>query len=259
MTERLTSLTAVKDWLGIDTGDSDAMLTRVIDAASQFVLNYTSHDGYAGRDYVQRFKGNGKSRLLTRNWPVLSVSTVSVGGTSLAASSWNNGLPTVGYSIADSLDVIELQGTSFYYGAPCQVSYRAGYETSQDFVLVSGQAVTPSAGGSWSTPVSVVKNGVAMTRVSQNPAAGQYTVDEWGSYGFAAADAGATVTIIYGYAPWDLSIAVTKLIGEWFAKKDRIGLMSKSLGGQETVSFFQGDMSADVATQLQQFVNVVPY
>jgi hypothetical protein len=166
----------------------------------------------------------------------------------------------VGYYITDSKDSIELWGWSFYWSCPCSISFRAGYEATQSFTLVSGQSVTPSGSGVWSADVSVTQGAsTLMTKVASAPAVGQYSVDTWGAYSFNAADAGSTVTIKYGYTPSDLSMAVTKLIGEWYSKKDRIGLLSKSLGGQETVSFLVENMSQDVFTQLQQYVNVVPY
>lgn len=52
--------------------------------------------------------------------------------------------------------------------------------------------------------------------------------------------------------------AATELVGEAFKRKDRIGQVSKTLGGQETVSFSQKDMGATTATALQQYRRIVP-
>lgn len=266
MAERLTSLNAVKNWIGIDPSntDSDAQLTQIIDAASQFILNYVNQDSFAARDFTQNFRGNGKNKMILRNWPVISVSSVGIGGSLVSASTLGTGgLPGSGYTISDfhsAAQWIELYGYSFSYGAPSQVVYRAGFETTQAMTIpnASPYQLSTTAGGQWTTGVSVTKNGTLMTQVAANPAAGQYSIDSWGVYTFAAADANQPVVIKFGYAPPDVVFATTQLIGEWFAKKDRIGLLSKSLGGQETVSFYQGDMSSTVQSMLQPYVQVVP-
>ena len=76
---------------------------------------------------------------------------------------------------------------------------------------------------------------------SAAPGAGQYVVSG-GVYAFRAADAGRAVTIGYGYVPQDVAQAATELAAERFRAAERIGLKSKSLGGQETIAY---DTSAD--------------
>jgi len=53
MTERLTTLAAVKDWLDISNNDSDTALVRLIDAASQFVLGWLNRDSFNAKEYSQ--------------------------------------------------------------------------------------------------------------------------------------------------------------------------------------------------------------
>jgi hypothetical protein len=57
---------------------------------------------------------------------------------------------------------------------------------------------------------------------------------------------GKVAVITYDYVPFDVSFAVTELIGEWYKRKDRIGILSKTLGGQETVTFSQKDMGESI-------------
>ena len=57
------------------------------------------------------------------------------------------------------------------------------------------------------------------------------------------ADAGQSVSISYGYVPQDIAQAALELAAERFRAAERIGLTSKSMGGQETIAY---DMSADV-------------
>lgn len=270
MTERLTTLAIVKDWLGIDTSDSDATLIRIIDAASQFALNYMNRDGgLAAKDYVQNFRGNGKDTMLLRNWPVLSITSVGINGTSIGAGARSAaGMPDSGFYLSDDRSgpqSVDLFGYSFYYRTPCQVVYRAGYETSQTTVLAkSGDPevvqFTPTAEGQWTKDEGVTIDGVALMKVDSDPQAGEYSVDDWGTYTFNLADDGKTAVFTYAYAPWDIAQGVVEIIGEWFKRKDRIGVLSKSLSGGvgETVTFLQSDMNDAVRASLQPYRNVIP-
>lgn len=270
MRERLTTLAAVKDWLDINTDDSDTQLTRLIDAASQFILNYLNRDSFKRQTYTQNFSGMGKRSAILYNWPVLSVISVGVAGTSIAASSIGNvGLPGSGYVLTQprqSPQSIELFGYAFYQGAPSQVVYDAGYEATQETVLelpvtdpVSTEiTVTPNNTGQWIDNISVTIDGVEAVEVTADPSAGEYSVDEWGTYTFSGDDDTKTAIFTYSYVPWDVSFAVTELIGEWYKRKDRIGVLSKTLGGQETITFSQKDMGDSVRTSLQPYMNVVP-
>lgn len=271
MTERLTTLAIVKDWLGIDTTDSDATLIRIIDAASQFALNYLNRDSLAAQDYTQNFRGNGKDTMLLRNWPVLSITSVGINGTAIAAGTRGTaGMPSTGFFLSDERSApqsVDLFGYNFWYRAPCQIVYRAGYETSETTVLAkSGEApdevvqFTPTQAGQWIKDIGVTIDGVAATKVDSDPQAGEYSVDEWGTYTFNLDDDTKTAVITYAYAPWDIAQGVVEIIGEWFKRKDRIGVLSKSLSGGvgESVTFLQSDMNDAVRASLQPYRNVIP-
>lgn len=269
MTERLTTLQAVKDWLSITTDASDAQLVRVIDAASQFALNYTNRDSFQAQSFTQNFKGNGKQSMLLRNWPVISVSSVGIRGTLVPASTLGQGgMPSDGYRLNDARQApqsVELYGSyAFWYQVPCQVIYRAGFETTQTITIATPvnpateTTFAPNADGQWTVDQGVIIAGVAATLVTGVPTAGQYAVDEWGTYTFAGADAGKTAIIAYSYAPWDVAFGVTEIIGEWYRRKERIGQLSKTLGGQETITFSQQDLNDSVKGMLQPYRNVIP-
>lgn len=264
MTERLTTLSAVKDYLGITGDESDGFLTRLIDAASQFALNWISRDSFTVQTYTQNFRGNGKTSALLLNWPVQSITSVGVGGSFVPASvPGNAGLPGSGYVVSDfrgSTQSLDLYGYSFWGGAPTQVIYTAGFRTTQTTAIPNADPwqITPTADGQWILDVKVTIDGNDAVQVAEAPVAGQYSVDDWGTYTFAAADAGKIAAITYDYAPFDVSFAITELVGEWYKRKDRIGILSKTLGGQETVTFSQKDMSDSIRTSLQPYANVVP-
>lgn len=261
-TERLTSLTAVKQWLNISSTESDSFLTRLIDAASQFVLEYINWESFQLVEYTYRFRGSGSHKILLQNWPVVEVSQVSSGGQVIPASVFTNGMPTPGYYVSENRQgpqSLELTGYGFPRGLPAEIIYEAGFRTSVPFIPTTGNlTITPGNGGTWSKGVSVTINGAEATLVLADPATDQYTLSEWGQYGFSAEDIDAPVVITYDYTPFSVSHACTELVGEWVRRKDRIGIVSKSLGGQETVSFSQSDMSSAVKSMLQPFKNVVP-
>ena len=98
-------------------------------------------------------------------------------------------------------------------------------------------------------------SGGALTRVRSAPASGQYSVSH-GAYVFSAGDAGAAVTIVYGYVPQDVAQAALELAAERFRAADRIGLRSKSLGGQETIAYDTSAISAPVLALLQPYRRV---
>lgn len=263
MTERLTTLAAVKELLNINSNDSDDRLIQIIDAVSQFILAYTSIPSFRRTQYTQNFKGTGKASALLRAWPVLSVTTVATGGTLVPASSFTNYMPSSGYYLSDpryGMQSIEMVGYAFLQGVPSTVIYESGWETSQSGNIpdASPYTVTPTESGTWSQDLGVTINGAAATPVAADPAAGEYSVGEWGEYTFSADDAGAAYVISYSYTPPAVSLAAQQIVAEWFKKKDRIGLLSKTLGGQETITFSTADMDAASKSMLQPFVNVAP-
>lgn len=74
--------------------------------------------------------------------------------------------------------------------------------------------------------------------------------------------AGRPVVVSYsaGYAtlPEAIEQATIELVGEAFRRRDRIGQSSKTLGGQETVSFSTADMNATIAAALATYRAVAP-
>ena len=88
----------------------------------------------------------------------------------------------------------------------------------------------------------LIITGVALRSVAGAPTVGQYGVNA-GLYRFSAADAGAALSLSYGYVPQDLAQAATELAADRFRAADRIGLRSKSMGGQETIAYDLAGMS----------------
>jgi hypothetical protein len=74
---------------------------------------------------------------------------------------------------------------------------------------------------------------------------------------------GLPVVVSYsaGYAatPPDIAQAAVELVGEAFRRRDRIGLASKTLGGQEVVAFSLKDMNDTVRALLAPYQVLAPF
>jgi hypothetical protein len=74
---------------------------------------------------------------------------------------------------------------------------------------------------------------------------------------------GLPVVVSYtaGYAatPPDVGQAAVELVGEAFRRRDRIGLASKSLGGQEVIAFSLKDMNDTVRALLAPYQVLAPF
>jgi Phage gp6-like head-tail connector protein len=183
----LTTLPDVKAWL--QTGQSafpptdDALLTRLITAASQYIQTWLNRQ-IASANYLEVRDGNGGDRLQFACFPVTAVLSLTIDGQAVPA-------------------------------APSTTS--AGYSFS-------------------STQLSV--RGYWFNRSVQN------------------------VTIVYtsGYAstPPDVSQACIELVSLRYRERTRVGEISRSLGGAETVAYAQKDMSDAIKTLLQQYRLVAP-
>ncbi len=79
-------------------------------------------------------------------------------------------------------------------------------------------------------------------------------------YVFTARPQNVVVTYTAGYiaTPPDIAQACIELVCQRYRERSRIGEVSKALGGGETVSFSQKDMSDDVKTLLAQYRAVAP-
>lgn len=272
MADRLTSLAAVKDWLALETDSSDTELTRLIEAGSAYAYGFMNRGSFAAHQVVETSRGNGKDTMLLREWPVISISALGIEGVEVPPATVGNfGLASNGYQISDfsqpnSPQSINLFGKCFWYRSQVQVVYRAGYETEEDHVIETVTAdsietvvgITPGAAGFWLVDEGVEIDGTAATKVSSDPATGEYSVSEWGEYIFSIDDKDKVASITFGYVPWDISQAVCELVGETFRYKQRIGVKSKSLAGQETVSYFDSVMTPTVSGVLNLYQNVVP-
>ena len=124
----LTTLDNVKAWLPdmAAVTSSDALLSRLISAASQAVCVYTGRGGFDVEAYAEVYDGAGRSTLLLRQWPAVAVTSVAV----------SCGAPPDAFSLEPPLagggaQRLTLERGVFPRGvANVTVSYTAGYATT---------------------------------------------------------------------------------------------------------------------------------
>lgn len=129
----LTTLANAKAWLNITNATSDALLSRLVSAASQFAESYCSRL-FNVASFNETRNGLGGQQMVLLNQPITAVASLSIDGVSvparpaLSATITTTGLPG-GYSFDDSR--LMLDGWYFCRGNQnVQVAYTAGYATA---------------------------------------------------------------------------------------------------------------------------------
>jgi hypothetical protein len=247
----LTTVANVKARLGLPAAPtpSDVMLASLVTAASRAIYAALSRPSLLPRNYKDVIDIES-DRVYLKNWPVQQVTSVTLDSLALPPAASIGVEPTLGYLLqpADvappgrpqAIDIFGRRVTRRRQGLV--VSYQAGYAIQGEVWTVPATApylLTAAAPfGAWASDLGIVyaSSGLALQAVGGAPAVGQYSVSA-GVYRFSAADAGAALALSYGYVPQDLAQAATELAAERFRSADRIGLRSKSLGGQETISY----------------------
>jgi hypothetical protein len=246
----LTTLNAVKAWLNVPTSGDDVLLTRLVQQVSRATLNYLSRPLLTRQRNVELRDGSNGVKLMLRNWPVVSVSSLIVNGITIPAAS---SMTSTGYTLvpwdgtaAGTMQQIILQGYTFTRGvANVQITYDSGYCVVDQAATVSSSSYqvsfTPTEGNWCQDDGVTLADGTVLTKITGTPASGEYSVTPNGvggvTYQFNAAQVGASVLVSYSYVPADLEQGVIEWVGERYRYRDRIGQSSKSLGGDETAAY----------------------
>jgi hypothetical protein len=270
----LVTMAQVKAWLSLPaTSADDAALGMLISQISRNIISYINRASILPKPFAETRDGNGKTAMMLRNYPVIGMVSLTVDGVAIAASPAPSGgvVAANGYilEVADpeppgNSQSVFLLGSCFNRGTQNVVhAYNAGYQVSAEPMIAGAVVTAQQPYGAWGSDIGV-KNagtGVALAKVMGVPATGQYALSTTvvGGYVFAAADAGVNMLISYGYIPFDLAEAALEWIGERYAYRARIGIASKSLGGQETTSFAISKMPAFIAAILQQYTRVATF
>jgi hypothetical protein len=286
----LAQLADVKAWLagssGIGAAD-DALITDVSGA----ICAYLARPWLIPRTTTERYDGSGKRRLYLRNFPVISIGQVVINNVAVppaaapvAGGSW----PPTGYLVdlwdgapPGRIQALDLFGdwslgqvyNAFHHGRQnVLVTYTAGYQVTGEAASVpasSPYTVTPLAPhGPWASDAGVTyANGTALTKVTGAPAAGQYQVvvannadaspPTWSViYAFAAADAGASVLISYGFIPAAINNSCIEWVAERYRYRTRIGQSAQTVQGQQTASYSIKEMPDFIRASLDPYRRV---
>lgn len=270
----LTTLNHVKQWLSIplDNTASDDQLLRLIAAASRFLQNNLSINGAGVREYEELYDGNGQRFMLLRQWPVLDVSLIAMQpGYNVVARSLGNPR-TNGWYLSTKNDpasgpqTLYLWGFQFPLGrGTVNVLYEAGFKVTGEIHHVEDDSGMPPVvlpvvtEYTWVQDFGVVSGDTIFVKVESSPALNEYSVDEDGVYTFNIGNVGDTVAISYGYVPPDIEQAVIQLVGEGLRYKDRIGVKSKTLGGQETIVYDNSFLTQGVGALIRAYQKVAPF
>ncbi len=263
----LVSLAQLKAYLGVQSSADDILLGSMIGQISRAICTYLNRSFVLPRDVVDLFDGNGRNRIQLRNWPVVSVSSVSIDGQPIpqAADCQSHGwlLEPSDNEPPGAMQMIMLRGGVFPRGwQNIAIAYRAGYQILGEAATIpaSGPAIFTAQQpyGVFAVDCGVAyANGVTLTPVAANPTQGQYMIDAYGDYTFSTADAGAAVVLNYGYVPQDLAACALEWAADRYRYRERVGMTSKSLGGQETAAFRIAAMPDYVQQSLRSFVRII--
>ena len=267
----LVDLADLKSWLDVQSTDDDALLGALITQISRTILTYLDRASILPAAHVETRDGGNEAALILRQWPVTNIVSLTINGTVIAPASplVPGGVRTSGYVLEPAsaappgrMQKLALRGKLFTCGVQnVAISYQAGYQISGEAALVPLNAPYTVAAqapyGAWASDRGVAyANGTPLAAVAANPGTGQYSVAA-GTYTFAVGDADSAVTLTYGYVPADLAFCCMDWAAELYAYRDRIGQRSKSLGGQETLSFIVKDVPDFVASALQPYRRVI--
>lgn len=275
MTCALTTVAHVKEWLGIaaDSTDSDDNIRRLIQSASTFILSNIQRSTVCVQEYSESYDGNGKNWMLLKQWPVLAVANIYMPGQTITGSQQlaANVFTGQGFKVSpsDTPDQgpqrMTLLGYCFPLGRDSvNVVYTAGFQQVDELTVTKvGESpdfiYTVTLTQTWLEDIGVKDEfGLPMVKVAANPAVGEYAVSAEGVYTFNSAAENDVVTITYSYVPADLEEAAYQLVGEGIRYQSRIGVKSKTLGGQETIVYDNSWMTQSIDLLLQNYRRVAP-
>lgn len=290
----LASLWSAKSWIYGNPTDTtwptsaDAAIQAWVSAASRAILSYLQRPIVLPRAVAEVRSGTGGCRLLLREFPVLSITSLQIGvvtipprpplSSTIQVTANNN--PGLGYTLEawpyapappGAPQQISVSGYRFERGLDnVQIGYQAGYGVLNEVATAASSVAPAVLYGRWASDLGVAyANGTPLTAVTGAPSTGQYiaptafpsdpaTPPTW-AYQFAAGDAGQSVRLSYGYVPADLEYVCAKWVGEWSAYRSRPGQKSLAQpGGMGTAAFDLSDMPADLKMILQPYRRLVP-
>jgi len=125
----LTTVANLRSWLNITGTADDALLTRLVAAASVYVQTYISRQLLTAA-YTETLDGNGGDRQILRQYPLTAVSAVTISGQVIPVSTaWNIsgfqfddiGVTLLGYTFSRARRNVTITYTAGYTAPPLDV------------------------------------------------------------------------------------------------------------------------------------------
>jgi len=266
----LVSLSDYKNYMSLSQTTDDLRIQTLITSVSRAILTRLNRGNLLPTPYLEVRNGMGQSAFFLDNWPVTSISSLTINGHLISPIRTDTDISWCGSGyILDEFDeqppgkpqMVTLRGVRCHHGiGNIQIAYTAGYQVNEAVNLSSAAACAVTVEqpyGAWAKDILVVDtNSRVFTAVTSNPQSGQYTVDQ-GNYLFSTADIGTQLLITYAYIPADIALVAMDWIADRQAYLNRIGYSSKSLGGQETVSYLVKAIPDFVDGILRQYMKVM--
>lgn len=275
----LTELATLKTYLGITVATDDALLSRLITAASRVIMAATGRV-FAREIVAETFAGSDRFRLVLQRIPVQVVTTVALDGTALAATEYTLEEPAAGllfrdsrwYSIRGATGGIIQHRTSEPFELQWQVDYTGGYllpGSDVSATTISASSTDDSYNDSASGfPLlaagdSIVVGGFVAgadngTKTVVSRTAAKVIVSET----LVTEAAGPAVTMAVETLPTDIEQAAIELVGSlYLSRRTNSGLKSESIGDYSYTQFGAGESSLAglppvAAAMLQPYVRI---
>lgn len=270
----LTTLGNLKSWLKVKSSDDDNLLQRLITQVSGLIYSYLQRPSFVKTTYTDVRNGSGTRRVWLENWPVIAVSSVMIGNTTVPQAPNAPPLTQAGWYLTpwDGLPPGDMQTVDLCFYDFCKglanvaINYTAGYvvqNEAQTITAATDQVVANQIYGSWAADNGVTyANGTALTAIaSGTPSAGQYVPpilsNGNGAYQFASADHNAAILLSYSFIPAPIEQACIEWASERYRYRERIGETSRSVGSQETASYSIKGMPEQIREMLDPYRKLV--
>lgn len=201
----LVELDDVKSWLGIEStnNDDDGILQLLISSFSRYVLNRTGQQSFTTVNaYTEIYDGNNGTRLFLRNYPIVSVSSLLVGATTVPQSL---GLTLSGWYIDPSLKSLALRRNSYGHQTPTSIIWSGMFQRGQGNIQVSYTA------GFTSVPFDLQQAVMSVVAI-------QYSRKDWLDLASKTLSSGAGATGTTTYRSWARPPEVEDVIN-YYAKR----------------------------------------
>lgn len=127
----LTTIDALKEYLGDSTNLDDVLLTRIVTAASDAISAYCSRTFESTVYTDELYDGSNRDVLVLRNFPVITLSAVKEGGAALTIGTDPYGSGTSGdvYLNAEEGSIVRPFAKFYAFRKYYSVTYTAGFAT----------------------------------------------------------------------------------------------------------------------------------